>query len=258
MIQLSVVIITYNEEKNLERCIISLKDIADEIIIVDSNSTDRTVAIAEEHGAKVFQKPFMGYGEQKNYANSLATNDWVLSLDADEALTPELRASITKMKNNPQFDVYEMARLTKYCGQWIKHSGWYPDHQTRLYNRTRGRWIEKRVHEYWEHTDKEYKKGLLDGDMLHYSFSSISEHLKKIDKYSDLGAQEAVANNKDVTLMKLFFSPLWHFLHEYFFRLGFLDGFYGYMICKLSAYAAFCKCSKIRYYYRQKHNIKQA
>ncbi len=251
MIRLSIVIITLNEEKNLERCLLSLKDVADEIIIVDSFSTDNTVAIAKNHNAKVINHPFEGYGEQKNFATSQAANDWVLSLDADEALTPELRHSIMKMKQQPEYDVYEMARLTKYCGQWIKHSGWYPDRQTRLYNRTKGRWIEKKVHEYWELTVPE-KKGLLDGDMLHYSFSSISEHLKKIEKYSELAAREAAANNKDVTIFKLLFSPFWHFFHEYFVRMGFLDGFYGYMICKLSAYAAFSKCSKTRLYIRNK------
>ncbi len=254
MIQLSIVIITFNEEKNLDRCIISLKDVADEIVVVDSFSTDNTVAIAQSYNARVVSKEFMGYGEQKNFATSQASNDWILSLDADEALTPELRQSIMKVKKDPKFNVYEMARLTKYCGQWIRHSGWYPDRQTRLYNRTKGRWIERKVHEYWE-LDAEEKKGLLDGDMLHYSYSSVSEHLQKIEKYSELGAREAVLNNKDATIFKMLFSPTWHFFHEYIVRRGFLDGFYGYMICKLSAYAAFSKITKTRLYYRQQKQL---
>ena len=251
MIRLSIVIITYNEEKNLDRCILSLKDVADEIVVVDSFSTDRTVAIAKSYNARVINKEFLGYGEQKNFATARAVNDWILSLDADEALTPELRQSILKMKQQPLFDVYEMARLTKYCGQWIKHSGWYPDRQTRLYNRTKGRWVERKVHEYWDLSNGG-KKGLLDGDMLHYSFSSVSEHLMKIEKYTELAAREAADNNKDVSILKLLFSPRWHFFHEYFVRMGFLDGFYGYMICKLSAYAAFSKCTKTRLYIRAK------
>ncbi len=251
MTSLSIVIITYNEEKNLERCLISLKDVADEILVVDSYSTDSTLKIARAFNARVISHPFDGYGEQKNFATSQASYDWVLSLDADEALTPELRQSILRVKENPQYNVYEMPRLTKYCGQWIRHSGWYPDRQTRLYNRTKGRWKERKVHEYWE-VDAKEQKGLLAGDLLHYSYSSISEHLQKIEKYSDLAAIESVQQNKDASLTKMLTSPAWHFFHEYIIRRGFLDGFNGFIICKLSAYAAFCKITKTRLYYRQR------
>lgn len=252
MISLSVVIITYNEERNLARCLDSVKDIADEIIVVDSNSVDRTAVIAREYGAKVITNNFIGYGEQKNFATAQAANNWILSLDADEALTPELRNSILEIKKNPAFSVYQMARLTNYCGKWIKHCGWYPDRQTRLYDRTMGKWEEPKVHEYWRLDNEKDPMGLLKGDLLHYSFRSINEHLKKIEKYSELAARESVENGKTATLLKIFFSPKWHFINEYIIQLGFLDGFYGYTICRLSVYATFLKYSKIRLYYNQK------
>ena len=144
MIALSIVIITFNEEKNLGRCLAAVQGIADEIVVADSSSTDNTVSIAHSFGARVIDQPFMGYGQQKNFATRQATNDWILSLDADEELTPELIESIRQFKQAPQYNVYEMPRVTNYCGQWIRHCGWYPDRQTRLYNRTTGRWIEKK------------------------------------------------------------------------------------------------------------------
>ncbi len=255
MIPLSAVIITFNEERNLGRCLESLKGIADEIVIVDSNSTDRTLEIAKAHNATVFQHAFAGYGEQKNYATSVATHDWIISLDADEALTPELARSILEMKENPTFSVYQVPRLTNYCGKWIKHCGWYPDKQTRIYNRTMGRWIEKKVHEFWQLDDVRGNIGYLKGDLLHYSFATINEHLKKIEKYSELAARDAVENGKNTNMFKIYFSPKWHFVNEYFFQLGFLDGFYGYTICRLSVYATFLKYSKIKLYHSQKSKL---
>ena len=245
---ISVVIITYNEERNLARCLESVKEVADEIIIADSNSTDRTLAIAKDYSAAVFQHPFEGYAQQKNWATEKAANDWILSLDADEALTPELIKSILDFKKAPAFSVYQMPRLTNYCGKWIRHCGWYPDRQTRLYDRTKGRWQEKKVHEYWALNDDNGQMGLLKGDLLHYSFTSISDHLKKIERYSELAATAAVDSGKSGSLLKIWLSPKWHFFSEYIVKLGFLDGFYGYTICKLSAYAAFVKYSKIRAY----------
>ncbi len=248
MIKISAVIITLNEERNLARCLDSIKNIADEIIIVDSHSTDNTTAIANKYNAKVFQHTFQGYAGQKNFATQQAANNWILSLDADEALTPELEKSLIEIKKGPQYNVYQMPRLTNYCGQWIKHCGWYPDRQTRLYDRTKGQWAEKKVHEYWKLNNEKEKKGLLKGDLLHYSFTSINEHLKKIEKYSELAAREAVERGKDASWLQIRVSPKWHFFSEYFIKLGFLDGFYGYVICKLSAYAAFIKYTKIKLY----------
>jgi glycosyltransferase involved in cell wall biosynthesis len=258
MIRISVVIITFNEERNLARCLDSVKDVADEIVVVDSNSTDNTVVIATGYNARIIQHPFLGYGEQKNFATQQAANDWILSLDADEALTPELRESILEIKNGPEFSVYQVSRLTNYCGKWIKHCGWYPDKQTRLYDRTKGKWEEKKVHEYWRLDSDKDPGGNLKGDLLHYSFRSINEHLTKIEKYSELAARESVENGKNATLFKIFFFPKWHFINEFIIQLGFLDGFYGYTICRLSVYATFLKYSKIRLYYFQKRESTSA
>ena len=250
MIQLSIIIITYNEERHIARCLDSVKDIADEIIVVDSYSTDATAAIARSYNAQVVEHKFDGYAEQKNFAATLTRHNWVLSLDADEVLTPELRSSLLAFKKAPQHNVYNMPRLTNYCGKWIRHCGWYPDRQTRLYNKTKGKWEERKVHEFWKAYDAADVKGTLKGDLLHYSFSSVSEHLKKIEKYTELAAQAAVDQGKDASLLKIVCSPAWHFFTEYFIKLGFLDGFYGFMICRLSAYTAFIKYSKIRLYHR--------
>jgi len=246
--QLSVVVITFNEERNIGRCLASVAGIADEIIVVDSASTDNTKTIAENYGAKVIQRAFTGYSDQKNFATAQASHDWILSLDADEEVTETLKLSLQQVKTAPACKVYEMPRLTNYCGKWIRHCGWYPDHQTRLYDRTAGAWVAKQVHEFWQPADTGTKKGVLKGDLLHYSFSSVSEHLKKIEKYSELAARDAVAKGKKVSLLKVWLSPKWHFFTEYFIKLGFLDGYTGYVICKLSAYQAFVKYSKIRMY----------
>ena len=250
MIRISIVIITFNEQRNLARCLESVKDIADEIVVVDSFSTDDTLAIARSYNARIIQHPFLGYGEQKNFATGHAENDWILSLDADEVLSDQLKKSIVEVKEDPKLNVYQMHRLTNYCGKWIRYCGWYPDSQTRLYNRTKGKWEEKKVHEYWRLDNENDVKGTLKGDLLHYSFTSVSEHLKKIEKYSELGAEEAVEAGKEASLLKVMLYPKWRFFNDYIIQLGFLDGFYGFVICRLSAYAAFIKYSKIRQHRR--------
>ena len=243
---LSVVIITFNEKDNIARCISSVKKIADEIIVLDSNSTDGTNEIASSLGASVFQHPFQGYAAQKNHATSLARNNWILSLDADEEVSPTLLASISDTLQNPRHTVYQMPRLTSYCGHWIRHCGWYPDRQTRLFDRNTGKWKELSVHEYWESNDPGQKKGLLHGNLLHYSFNSVADHLRKIDRYTQLAATDAAAKGKSATLLKIILSPFWHFFSEYFLKLGFLDGYYGFVVCRLSAYSAYIKYTRIR------------
>ncbi|GAA4469365.1 glycosyltransferase family 2 protein [Nemorincola caseinilytica] len=252
MVRISVIVITYNEEKHLARCLASVSGIADEILVVDSHSTDATATIAVSYGARVVQHVFEGYARQKNYGTSLAANDWILSLDADEEVTPALRESILRVKQAPAHHVYKMPRMTSYCSKWIKHAGWYPDHQTRLYDRTKGAWQDKKVHEYWKAHNEADRTGLLAGDLLHYSFDSISQHLRKIERYTELAAQDAVERGKTASVLKVIFSPFWHFVSEYFVKLGFLDGFHGFVICRLSAYAAFAKYSKIRMYSKQR------
>lgn len=246
MVGLSLVVITYNEENNLDRCLASAAGLVTEIVVVDSFSTDRTREIALRHGARVIERAFDGYAQQKHFATTQASNDWVLSLDADEQLTPELVDSIKKALLAPAHHVYKMSRLTNYCGKWIRHCGWYPDYQVRLYNRTKGRWQELKVHEYWKLTDGNGETGLLAGDLLHYSFTSIEQHKRKIERYTELAAEAAVEKGKKGSLLKVIFSPVWHFISEYFFRLGVLDGYYGWVICRLSAWSAYLKYSRIR------------
>jgi len=253
MLRLSVIIITFNEQANIARCLASVASVADEVVVIDSQSTDATVSVATAMGARVVLHPFEGYAKQKNFATSQATHDWILSLDADEELTPALTQSIIAFKTGgAAHNVYKLPRLTNYCGQWIKHCGWYPDWQTRLYNRTKGQWADRKVHEYWQPHNPSDNKGTLNGDLLHYSFTSIGAHLQKIERYSELAAHAAVENGKSATILKIIFSPFWHFISEYFIKLGFLDGFYGFVICRLSAYSAFVKYTKIRLYSRHK------
>lgn len=247
MIALSAVIITYNEAANIARCITSLKAVADEIIMVDSNSTDGTYEIAAGMGARIIQHPFSGYGAQKDFAQKQAANDWVLNLDADEELSPELRTAILAMKAQPEADAYTFNRLNNYCGQWIKHGGWYPDVQLRLWNRNKGHMNADLVHEGWiPNKDAGIKK--LPGDLLHYPYATLPDHIRKIEKYSELGARMAAQKGKNYSIIKTMLVPLWVFLSGYILKLGFLDGFYGFVIAKNSAYAAFAKYSKTRRY----------
>jgi glycosyltransferase involved in cell wall biosynthesis len=248
MLSVSVVVITYNEEKNLSRCLASVAGIADEVIVVDSFSTDGTKQIAESFGARFVTKAFDGYAKQKSFATGLAKNDWILSLDADEELSVDLRRSISAIRDDTSTVLFRIPRLTNYCGKWIKHCGWYPDYQGRLYNRRFGAWEEKMVHEFWKPGTESSNISVLSGDLLHYSFSSIGEHMRKIEKYTELAAREAQTRGRNASVLKVIFSPVWHFISEYFFKMGFLDGYYGFVICRLSAYSAFAKYSKIRQY----------
>jgi len=248
---ISVVVITYNEERNLARCLASVTGVADEIIVVDSNSTDQTLQIAYEYGAQVIQQPFLGYGAQKNFADQQASYDWILSLDADEELTPELKKSLLAVKEAPQYSAYQFSRFSNYCGAWIRHSGWYPDMKVRFFNRTRGAWKSEKIHEYWQLNNDGERIGKLDGDLLHYTYYTISEQLKQIDKYTELAALEAVENGKDCSLLKIWLGPKWTFIANYIIKRGFLDGYAGYLVCKYTAYYTFIKYSKIRFYARK-------
>ncbi len=257
MIKLSVVIITLNEEKNLPRCLGSVKDIADEIIVIDSNSIDKTLEIATKHGAITITQPFLGYVKQKQFADLNASYDWILSIDADEELSVELQESIKSFKKHPDKQAYQISRLNNYCGKWIKHCGWYPDRKIRLYKKGAGTWQGQKVHEKWELYDNTIKPGILSGDLYHYSFNTIAEHVQQIAAYSDLGAQKAVENNRNISLLKMVVVPRWNFIINYFFRLGILDGYYGFIICRLMAVETFIKYAKIRQYTKLKKEGKQ-
>ncbi len=248
---LSAVIITYNEESNIGRCLQSLVGIADEIIIVDSASTDNTCSIAEQYGATIIQHPFAGFAAQKNLAAQAATNNWVLSLDADEVLSEELKSAILQVKSNAACDAYFLKRSTNFCGTFIRHGSWYPDKQCRLWDKTKGDW-QGTIHEKWRLFEPYKKYGTLNGDLLHYSFNSISDYLNMTERYTTLSAQEALQKGKNVSLLKLILGPKFKFIQDYIIRLGFLDGYAGYVAYRLAANMAFVKYSKIRAAFKNK------
>ena len=249
-IKISAVIITYNEEKNIGRCITSLEGIADEILVLDSFSSDDTEQICRDKGITFIQRAWQGYSESKNYANSQATYDYILSLDADEALSEDLQSSILQMKKDTPLDGYYMNRLTNYCGQWIHHCGWYPDQKLRLWNRGKGSW-QGLIHESVS-LEAGSNTTILDGDLLHYSFTSIHDHIMTADKFSRIAAEIAFKNGKKANLLTdIIINPLFTFFRKYFLQLGILDGYYGYIICRMSAFANFLKYSKIRELHRR-------
>lgn len=248
MAQLSAVIITYNEELNIRRCLESLAGLADEILVVDSGSLDGTVEICKSMGAVVIYQPFLGYIEQKNFATSKATYDWVLSLDADEALTPELKSAIQSIMAHPDADGYTMNRLTNYCGEWVHHGGWYPDTKLRLYNRQKGEWTGINPHDRYRLKLGSTMKHL-QGDLLHYSFNTMTDHLRQMDRFSTIGALAMFNLGKRSSLAKLLYKPTARFIKIYLLKAGFLDGLTGFTIAINSAHAVYLKY--LRLYYLQ-------
>lgn len=244
MEKLSVVIICFNEEKNISRCIDSVADVADEILILDSYSTDQTVAIAESRGAIVKQEVFKGFIEKKNKAVELATHDYVLSLDADEALNPLLVHSILQTKENFTSRAYRMNRCSSYCGRFIRHGSWYPDTKIRLFDRRIARWGGTNPHDkivLQENIQVEHLKG----DILHYSYHTVSEHVIQNNKLSSLAAESLFTNGIKTNLLKIIFRPWWAFLVSFIFRAGFLDGLFGFVIAIQIAHMTFLKHIKL-------------
>ncbi|MCD4683660.1 MAG: glycosyltransferase family 2 protein [Bacteroidales bacterium] len=249
MPNISVVIITLNEEKNIGRCIDSVKDVADEILVVDSFSDDKTEEIAKSKGAIFIQHKFEDYVKQHEFANKKATYDHILSIDADETLSENLKKSIGNAKKYWKHDGYSMNRMTNYCGKWIKHSGWYPDIQLRLYNRRKGKWVGVKIHERFTLIEGS-TKGHLNGDLLHYSYNSITQHVNQANKFTDITAMAAYESGKKSNGLKIFFNPIYKFIRNYFFKSGFLDGYYGFIICQISANATFLKYIKLKEIYK--------
>jgi glycosyltransferase involved in cell wall biosynthesis len=244
MEKLSVVIITYNEEKNIGRCIDSIKTLADEILILDSNSDDETVSIAESRGAIVKQESFKGFIQMKNRAIQLAGNDYILSLDADEALDPVLAESIRKVKENFSSGAYRMNRCTNYCGQFIRHGTWYPDRKIRLFDRRIAQWGGINPHDkivLKENITAEQ----LRGDILHFSYYTIAEHVAQNNKFSTIAAESLFANGKRTSLFNIIINPLWAFIHSYFIKAGLLDGLYGFVISIQISHMTFLKHIKL-------------
>jgi len=252
--KISAVIITFNEERNISRCLDSLKGIVDEIIVVDSFSTDRTKEICLSYDLlKFYSNEFLGYSYQKNFANQLASFDTILSIDADEAISPQLRNSILEIKAKRSIlvenEIYSFKRITNYCGKWIRHCGWYPDIKTRIFNKSII-W-QGDIHEELNVLPSS-KISILSGDLFHYSFNSVSEHIRQVDKFTDLTSKQAFEKGKKVSCFGIWFRPKWKFFRDFIIKKGMLDGFSGYQVCKISSFATFLKYSKLRELNREK------
>jgi glycosyltransferase involved in cell wall biosynthesis len=245
MSSLSVVIITFNEAHNIERCLNSVKAVADEIIILDSLSTDNTVKIATNMGAVVKQQKFLGHIQQKNAALQLASNDYVLCLDADEALDADLIRSILSVKQNFTAKAYKFSRCTNYCGRFIKNGSWYPDKKIRLFDKRFAQWGGINPHDKVELNKKNERVLFLKGDILHFSYYTIEEHLIRINYYTTISANALYAKGVRSNWFKILINPLWRFVYGYFIRLGFLDGFYGFLIAINCSHETFQKYTKL-------------
>jgi len=242
MPKVSACIISFNEEKKIEECLKSLLPVVDEIVIVDSLSTDETVNIAKRYTDRIHSQEFLGHIEQKNLAVEKASHDWILSLDCDERLTEKLQQSILAIKNSlDKADAYRMARKTFYIYRWLNHC-WYPDIKTRLFNRNTARWGGTNPH---DHVITDGNNViLLDGDIEHYSFDSISDHLKTIDKFTEIGADELIRKNNSFNILSPLTHSTWIFIKLYIIKRGFLDGFAGLLVSVLSYMHVFVKYSK--------------
>lgn len=243
MAKISACIISYNEEQKIEDCLKSLEGVVDEIIVVDSLSTDKTKEIIKKYTDKIYDQKFLGHIEQKNLAVEKAGNDWILSLDCDERLTDELKKSILKIKNNLEnADAYRVARRTFYVYRWLNHC-WYPDLKVRLFNRKTAKWGGTNPHDRVEVAGDNIVT--LDGDMQHYSFNSISEHIQTLDSFTEIGANEIIKKNKKVSIISPWTHGLWTFLKLYVFKKGFMDGYAGLVVSVLSGMHAFVKYNKV-------------
>jgi glycosyltransferase involved in cell wall biosynthesis len=250
--KLSAVIITFNEERNIQRCIESLLPVADEIIVVDSFSTDRTEEICKLYGIKFFQNVFEGHIEQKNIALLKANHEWILSVDADEALSETLQKAIKKSLEAPQFDAFAMNRLTNYCGKWVKYCGWYPDTKVRLVKKNKAHWIGTNPHDKLELKEKSQVCSL-QGDLLHYSYYTKEDHFKQIEYFGNISAKELFLKGKNISVFLLYLKVITQFFKSYFVKMGFLDGKTGWLISSRSAYATLRKYQILRKMYHKNY-----
>jgi glycosyltransferase involved in cell wall biosynthesis len=241
-VKLTVTVITRDEAANIAAALQSVSW-ADEIIVVDSHSTDETASIARQYATRVEVRDWPGYSAQKNFAATLASNDWILSLDADERVTPELASEIGRLLHDgPTACGYRIPRVTWYLGRWIRSTDWYPDYQLRLYDRRTGRWNGRRVHESVE-TDR--PPGLLRHELQHYAYRDISDHLATIDKYTTLAAEQWFAEGRRTGALGMLLHPRFAFLRNYLLRRGFRDGAAGLLVSRMNAYYVFLKLAKL-------------
>jgi glycosyltransferase involved in cell wall biosynthesis len=241
-VKLTVTVITRNEAANIAAALESVSW-ADEIVVVDSHSTDETVSIARPLATRVEVRDWPGYSAQKNFAADLASHDWILSLDADERVTPALAAEIRQLLTTaPGHNGYRIPRVAWYLGRWIRSTDWYPDHQLRLYKRSAGRWNERRVH---ESVVIDGAPGELQNELEHYPYRDISHHLQTIDRYTTLSAQDGAAAGRRVSAWQTLLYPRFAFLRNYVLKTGFRDGSAGLIVSLLNSYYVFLKLAKL-------------
>ncbi len=242
-LKLSVIIITKNEEQNILRCLTSVNGWVDEIIVYDSGSTDQTVQIASNQGAHVIKGEWLGFGATKKKASLLSKNDWILSIDADEEVSIDLKNELIEKINSLNMNcAYALPRKSYYLNQWILHGGWYPDYQTRVFNKSSAMWNENSVHE------KVEAKNILNFSkpLNHYVFKNVSHQVLTNDKYSSLIAEKQFKNGKRFNWFHFLTKPTVKFFECYFLKLGFLDGYPGYVIAKNAATSVFLKWIKLK------------
>lgn len=249
-VQISVVIITYNEERNIGRCLDSVRDLADDIVVVDSFSTDKTKEICLAKGARFVEHAFSGHIEQKNWAITQAKFPHILSLDADEAPDEALKAAILGVKTDWKEEGYTMNRLTNYCGKWIRHCGWYPDVKLRLWDSRKGKWGGVNPHDKYELAAGTPQKHL-PGNILHYSYYTVEEHYKQADKFSTIAAHALFREGKKSSLWLALIKTAAKFIRNYLIKAGFLDGKYGFIISRISAYETWQKYQKLTVLHRK-------
>lgn len=244
MNRISAVIITLNEERNIARCLDSIKDVVDEVIVVDSYSTDATAIMCQQRGVRFITHPWEGYVATKNFANSQASYDWILSIDADEALSPTLSESIKGIKaQSIDGKAFSVDRLMNYCGRWIRHGGWYPDTKVRLFDRRETQWTGQHVHETLSLVEGT-QVIQLEGKLLHYSFYTPEEHRKQTIRFAELSAKEMVENKKKCHRLTAFAHATWKWIRDYIVKGGFLDGKDGWTISRTNAYGVWYKYKK--------------
>lgn len=241
MQKISVTIITLNEEQNIRACLESVQW-ADEILISDSGSADKTVQICKGYGANVFNDEWQGFGSQKNLIASRAKNNWVLNVDADERITPDLKAEIELVLNNGSCEGYNIPRKNFFGDKWIKHCGWYPDYNLRLYRKDKARFNERAVH---EAVQIDGKVGCLKSPLKHYTYKNISDYLKRMDRYSTLAAEEMLKNGKTAGIADLILRPCFTFFKMLFLQKGFLEGYSGIVLSGLYSSYTFSKYAKL-------------
>jgi glycosyltransferase involved in cell wall biosynthesis len=243
---ISVVIITLNEEDKIGRCISSVHDIVDEVVVVDSYSTDRTEEVCRSFDKVVFIKQkFLGYIEQKNFAKDQAKGNFILSLDADEALDADAREELKKIRYNAGADAYAWNRLNNFCGKWIRHGAWYPDRKVRLWRNGMGTWTGMNPHD--KLTLKTGgKTERLKGHILHYTVADLREHIAQMNSFSSIGAAALFKKGCKGVSVRIIINPLFRFFRDYFIKMGFLDGYYGFLIAMNTSYGVFLKYSKLK------------